>query len=116
MVKGFSPNAVIAIKKFGWPGNIRQLENHIKKACVLADKALLGAEDLGLSADALPAILSLQDAKDQFQRDYINQILQLNSGNRTKTARDLGVDPRTIFRHLEKEEGGEVIDPEFPEA
>ncbi len=31
----------------------------------------------------------------------------LNSGNRTKTARDLGVDPRTIFRHLEKGEGGE---------
>ena len=31
-------------------------------------------------------------------------VLALNSGNRTKTARDLGVDPRTIFRHLEKEE------------
>jgi hypothetical protein len=33
--------------------------------------------------------------------------LGLNAGNRTKTARDLGVDPRTIFRHLEKEEGGD---------
>ncbi len=58
-VKGLSPNAVIAIRKFGWPGNIRQLENHIKKACVLADKALLGPEDLGLTADVLPAILPL---------------------------------------------------------
>jgi DNA-binding NtrC family response regulator len=104
-VKGFSPNAVIAVRKFGWPGNIRQLENHIKKACVLADKALLGAEDLGLSADVLPAILPLADAKEKFQREYINQILELNNGNRTKTARDLGVDPRTIFRHLEKEDG-----------
>jgi transcriptional regulator with GAF, ATPase, and Fis domain len=116
MVKGFSPNAVIAIKKFGWPGNIRQLENHIKKACVLADKALLGPEDLGLTADVMPAILPLADAKEKFQREYINQILELNNGNRTKTARDLGVDPRTIFRHLEKEEGGEVVDPEFGEA
>jgi len=107
-VKGFSPNAVIAVRKFGWPGNIRQLENHIKKACVLADKALLGAEDLGLSADVLPAILPLADAKDKFQREYINQILELNNGNRTKTARDLGVDPRTIFRHLEKEDGEET--------
>ena len=53
-VKGLSPNAVIAIRKFGWPGNIRQLENHLKKACVLADKALLGPEDLGLTADVLP--------------------------------------------------------------
>jgi len=103
-VKGFSPNAVIAIRKFGWPGNIRQLENHIKKACVLADKALLGPEDLGLTADVLPAILPLADAKEKFQREYINQILELNNGNRTKTARDLGVDPRTIFRHLEKQD------------
>ena len=105
MVKGYSPNATIAIKKFPWPGNIRQLENHIKKACVLADKALLGPEDLGLTADVLPAILPLADAKEKFQREYINQVLELNNGNRTKTARDLGVDPRTIFRHLEKEDG-----------
>jgi DNA-binding NtrC family response regulator len=111
VVKGFSPNAAIAIRKFPWPGNIRQLENHIKKACVLADKALLGPEDLGLTADVLPAILPLAEAKEKFQREYINQILELNNGNRTKTARDLGVDPRTIFRHLEKEDGeggGEV--------
>ena len=46
-------------------------------------------------------------AKEKFQRDYINEILTLNNGNRTKTARDLGVDPRTIFRHLEKGEGGD---------
>jgi transcriptional regulator with GAF, ATPase, and Fis domain len=105
VVKGFSPNAAIAIRKFTWPGNIRQLENHIKKACVLAEKALLGPEDLGLTADVLPAILPLADAKEKFQREYINQVLELNNGNRTKTARDLGVDPRTIFRHLEKEDG-----------
>jgi len=107
MVKGYSPNATIAIRKFPWPGNIRQLENHIKKACVLADKALLGPEDLGLTADVLPAILPLADAKEKFQREYINQVLELNNGNRTKTARDLGVDPRTVFRHLEKEGDGE---------
>jgi DNA-binding NtrC family response regulator len=52
----------------------------------------------------LPTILPLAEAKERFQRDYINQVLELNGGNRTKTARDLGVDPRTIFRHLEKEE------------
>jgi DNA-binding NtrC family response regulator len=51
--------------------------------------------------------LPLAEAKEKFQRDYINEILTLNNGNRTKTARDLGVDPRTIFRHLEKGENGE---------
>ena len=44
-------------------------------------------------------------AKERWQRQYINEVMALNGGNRTKTARDLGVDPRTIFRHLEKEQG-----------
>jgi len=103
-VRGFSPNAVIAIRKYHWPGNIRQLENHLKKATVLSEKALLGPEDLDLSTDDLHPILPLLQAKEEFQRRYINEILARNNGNRTKTARDLGVDPRTIFRHLEREE------------
>jgi transcriptional regulator with GAF, ATPase, and Fis domain len=105
-VKGFSPNATVAMRKYRWPGNIREMENRLKKGIVLADKALLGPEDLDLKPDDLPAILPLADAKEKFQRDYINEVLALNNGNRTKTARDLGVDPRTIFRHLEKEEEG----------
>jgi transcriptional regulator with GAF, ATPase, and Fis domain len=102
-VKGFAPSSAIAIKKYPWPGNIRQLENHIKKAVVLADKALIGPEDLDLLPTELPPILPLAQAKEDFQRRYINEVLLRNSGNRTKTARDLGVDPRTIFRHLERE-------------
>jgi len=102
--RGFSPNAVIAMKKFDWSGNIRQMENHIKKAIILSDKALLGPEDLGLTAEMIDSVVPLSAAKESFQRRYINEVLARNSGNRTKTARDLGVDPRTIFRHLEKEE------------
>jgi transcriptional regulator with GAF, ATPase, and Fis domain len=104
-VKGFSPNASVAIRKHNWPGNIRELENRIKKAVVLCESTVIGPDDLGLTADVVPAILNLSDAKDRFQREYINEVLALNNGNRTKTARDLGVDPRTIFRHLEKEGG-----------
>ncbi|MBA3539322.1 MAG: sigma 54-interacting transcriptional regulator [Deltaproteobacteria bacterium] len=102
-VKGLSPNAAVAIRKHNWPGNIRELENRIKKAIVLCESTVIGPDDLGLTGDVLPQILTLADAKDKFQRDYINEVLALNNGNRTKTARDLGVDPRTVFRHLEKE-------------
>jgi transcriptional regulator with GAF, ATPase, and Fis domain len=119
-VKGLTPNAIAAIKRHRWPGNIRELENRVKKAVVLSDKVLLGPEDLDLSPDDLPTILPLADAKERFQREYINEILALNDGNRTKTARDLGVDPRTVFRHLEKDGGGELGDvnvkDELPEA
>src|SRR5690349_16674181 len=102
-VKGLSPNAAVAIRKHAWPGNIRELENRIKKAIVLCESTVIGPDDLGLTGDVLPQILTLAEAKDKFQRDYINEVLALNNGNRTKTARDLGVDPRTVFRHLEKE-------------
>ena len=85
---------------------IEQLENAIKKAVVLSDKALLSPEDLGLTPDVLPPIVPLAQAKEEFVRRYINEVLARNNGNRTKTAKDLGVDPRTIFRYLEKEQSG----------
>jgi transcriptional regulator with PAS, ATPase and Fis domain len=103
-VRGFSPAALAAIKKHNWPGNIRQLENRIKKALVLCDQTLLSPEDLDLGVSAETAILPLEKAKEEFQRRYVLEVLERNNGNRTQTARDLGVDPRTIFRYLEKEQ------------
>ena len=96
-------NTLIAMRKYRWPGNIRELENRLKKAVIMAEKATISAEDLGLGPDDTQEIKSLAEAKDDWQRDYINEVLALNNGNRTKTAKDLAVDPRTIFRHLEKE-------------
>jgi DNA-binding NtrC family response regulator len=64
-VRGFTPSAIAAVKRHRWPGNIRELENRIKKAVVLADKALLGPEDLGLNPDELPPILPLAEAREQ---------------------------------------------------
>jgi len=100
--RAFAPACTIALKKYSWPGNIRELENRIKKAAVLADKALLGPDDLDLRPENLDPIMPLAQAKEEFQKRYINEVLERNNGNRTKTAKDLGVDPRTIFRHLEK--------------
>jgi transcriptional regulator with GAF, ATPase, and Fis domain len=103
-VKGFSPNALTAIRRYAWPGNIRQLENRLKKALVLCDKNLLTPEDLDLGEDKVEPIIPLERAKEEFQRRYVLQALERNAGNRTQTARDLGVDPRTIFRYLEREQ------------
>jgi len=102
-VRGFSPQALAAVKRYSWPGNIRQLENRIKKALVLCDKTLLGPEDLDLGPEAMEPIVPLEKAKEEFQRRYVLEVLERNNGNRTQTARDLGVDPRTIFRYLEQE-------------
>ena len=102
-VRGFTPQALAAIRKSQWPGNIRQLENRLKKALVLCDKTLLGVEDMELEVNSERGILPLEKAKEEFQRKYVLEVLERNNGNRTQTARDLGVDPRTIFRYLERE-------------
>ena len=113
---GFTPNAIAAIKRHRWPGNIRELENRIKKAVVLADKA--PAWPRGPRPFARRS--AVDPAAGRRQGEVPARLHQrgpgLNSGNRTKTARDLGVDPRTIFRHLEKGEGGEDGDDPAPEA
>ena len=98
-----SSEAVQALKRWTWPGNIRELDNRIKKAVVFCDSGVIRPEDLDLDESALEPILPLADAREHWQRDYINRALALNDGNRTKTAKQLDVDPRTIFRHLERE-------------
>jgi len=117
-VKGFAPNSLIGIKRYPWPGNVRQLENRLKKALVLCDRNLLSVEDLELPTEELTPVLPLERAKEEFQRRYVLEVLERNNGNRTQTARDLGVDPRTIFRYLEREQnpipsgaGGSSIKP-----
>jgi transcriptional regulator with GAF, ATPase, and Fis domain len=101
--RNFSREAVAAIRRYSWPGNIRQLENHIKKAVILSDSASIRPEDLELPTDQAAEVKPLAEAREDWQRQYITDVLALNNGNRTKTARDLGVDPRTVFRFLEKE-------------
>jgi transcriptional regulator with GAF, ATPase, and Fis domain len=103
-VRAFTPGALLAMRRHPWPGNVRELENRVKKAVVLAERALVSPEDLGLDPETLEPIAPLTQATREFQKRYVNEVLERNQGNRTKSAKDLGVDPRTIFRHLERME------------
>ncbi|MEL6183508.1 MAG: sigma 54-interacting transcriptional regulator [Myxococcota bacterium] len=100
--RGFSKACLIAMRKYRWPGNVRELENRVKKAVVLSESSMITADDLDIRSEDLEDVLSLAEAKERFQRRYIQRILERNGGNRTRTAKELGVDPRTVFRHLEK--------------
>ena len=91
------------MQQYTWPGNVRQLENKIKRAVVLCDGQKIKPEDLDFQKDDFEDTVSLNEAVENFRRRYINEALMRHQGNRTKTAKMLGVDPRTIFRHLESE-------------
>jgi len=111
----FTAGALVAMKKYAWPGNVRELENRVKKAVVLAERSQVSAEDLDLSPESLEPTVPLSQATREFQKRYVNDVLERNAGNRTKTAKDLGVDPRTIFRHLERMEAERRGEPPPPE-
>ncbi|HMV68579.1 MAG TPA: sigma 54-interacting transcriptional regulator [Myxococcota bacterium] len=107
--KGFTNQALAALKSYDWPGNVREIESRVKKALIMSDRALLNPDDLDLSEQqAKRQVVPLSDAVEQFRVDYIRKVLDLNGWNKAQTARDLGVDARTIFRYVEKleQEGG----------
>lgn len=101
-VRGFTNECVRAMLSYYWPGNVRQLENRVKKAVIMSDRALLNADDLSIKAGDKRKIEQLDAATEDFKKAYIREALELNNWNKAQTARDLGVDPRTIFRYIEK--------------
>jgi transcriptional regulator with GAF, ATPase, and Fis domain len=106
---GIDENAQNALLNYHWPGNVRQLENRMRRAVVICDKHLISPEDLDIKQESFTKVIPLADALEKFRSRYIMESLERNAGNRTKTAFELGVDPRTIFRQLEKENSGKRL-------
>ena len=100
--KSFTAGCLNGMKSYYWPGNVRELENRIKKAVIMTDRGQLTPEDLGIVHQDKKALQTLANAEEEFKKNYIRQALDQNSWNKAQTARDLDVDPRTIFRYIEK--------------
>ncbi len=102
--RGFTNQALRAMKNYFWPGNVRELESRVKKALIMSDRALLNPDDLDLGQSDKRHIAPLAEAQETFKVDYIRRALDLNNWNKAQTARDLAVDARTIFRYIERME------------
>lgn len=98
-VKGFAPDALVAVDSWGWPGNVRELENRVKRAVIMADAPLIGAEDLDLPAPevAEAQTLNLKAARELADRRVIRHALARSEGNISSTAKLLGISRPTLY-------------------
>jgi two-component system NtrC family response regulator len=102
-LRGFSPEALKAIQAYPWPGNIRELENRINGAVIMAEGKYIGADDLGLPADS-PDLdwLNLRSARQRAESDAIRQALAVAGGNLSRAAELLGITRPTLYDLLDK--------------
>jgi two-component system response regulator GlrR len=99
-VKGFSPEALEALVNFEWPGNVRQLRNVVEQCVALSTTPLIPVTLVQRALRDEPAsFLSLQEAREQFERNYLIRLLQMTNGNVTQAAK-LAKRNRTEFYRL----------------
>jgi two-component system NtrC family response regulator len=103
-VKGFAPDALAAIDSWGWPGTVRDLDNRLKRAVIMADGRLVTASDLDLTepGDAEDQTLNLKSARETTDRRMIRHALARTEGNITSTARLLGISRPTLYDLLKQ--------------
>lgn len=103
--KGFSDEAVEAMLSHSWPGNIRELQNKLKSAVVLAEGTVITADDLGLIAKATesePMVLNLREVRELAESKAIRRAYHQSEQNISKTAELLGVTRPTLYSLIEK--------------
>lgn len=98
--KGISPEALELLKEYDWPGNIRELHNIIEQAIILSEKEKIEVEDLPLPVQKFvltEEITKKELTLSELEKIYIEKVLQENQGNREKTAKTLGISPRSLY-------------------
>lgn len=105
IIRGLSSDAQDLVRRYGWPGNIRELIACMRRAVVMTEGPWIHPEDLGLPADADGAgsgPSSLQAARRGVEEAFIRQALEAHRYNIKRTALDLGVSRVTLYRLMEK--------------
>jgi transcriptional regulator with PAS, ATPase and Fis domain len=96
-----------ALMEYDWPGNIRELENTIERAVVLSKGDEIELEDLvyhGISSS--PSLFHPTGGRykslDEIEKEYIKSVLQAQYRNKSKTAKILGIDRKTLMAKIKK--------------
>ena len=104
-VKGFSEGAINAMLNHNWPGNIRELQNKLKSAVVLAEGGFIEAEDLSLfntAAQEEEQVFNLREVREGAESKAIRKAYYKSDQNMSKTAELLGVTRPTLYSLIDK--------------
>lgn len=100
----FEPDALQALERYPWPGNLRELENCLQRAVILTDCDRLRAEHLGLKplSPRLRTPHGLKAARRDAERDTIVEALKRHAGKVSPAAAELGISRPTLYALLRK--------------
>ncbi len=101
-VTAFSPEAIAAIDAYRWPGNVREMENKIRRAVIMSDDKLVTAQDLGLNPGTDESYINLRQVRIEAEKNAINTALACASGNISAAAKLLGVTRPTLYDLVKK--------------
>lgn len=100
-VTGFTSEATEMIESYDWPGNIREMENRIKRGVVMCEDKLVSSEDLGLFTEN-ELTLNLREVRAKAERAAILRAMTMSDYNISSTAKLLGVTRPTLYDLIKK--------------
>lgn len=99
----FSPAAVRCLQRHLWAGNVRELQNRIRRAVIMSSSQRLTPQDLELvSPNKVPVGVTLKEARETVERELVQQALRRHSGKIAAAAAELGVSRPTFYELMEK--------------
>jgi DNA-binding NtrC family response regulator len=105
-VSGLAPSSADQLLRYDWPGNVRELENAMERAVALARGSRVSLEDLPEELRQVfpkPVVNGgAVQPLSKVEEEYILAVLELNGGNQTRTAKQLGIGSATLYRKLKK--------------
>ncbi|MGD9615221.1 MAG: PEP-CTERM-box response regulator transcription factor [Alphaproteobacteria bacterium] len=97
-VRGFAPGVLAAIETHQWRGNVRELENRLKRAVIMTSGSAIGAADLELEEPSEPQLsLDLREARLRAERMVLQQALVYSKSNMSQAAKLLGISRPTLY-------------------
>jgi transcriptional regulator with PAS, ATPase and Fis domain len=101
-VKVITNEAMDRLKRYAWPGNIRELQHAIERAIIMTDSDSLQESDFLLSRSLTSGAVNHTLNLDEVEKTAIAKALQMHNGNISKAADELGLTRASLYRRMEK--------------